>query len=163
MIWHLLWLYPLIGLGLGIYYRKQYLKHDDDDLLVAMACTMGVIWPVGWYFCARDIRDYKAEAVKREEKEHEALLESIRRERYAPDPRLAEFDKELGIEPEPRKFSWETVVDDSWELMSYANGGCGKGHYTDAEGVMYRVRHITDGYAKGGIIPPTKKEFYFED
>jgi hypothetical protein len=96
-------LYPLIGLGLGLYYARKYLKYRDESLgeLVTMTLVMMLLWPYGWYASAQDIRDGKKVIADREEHEYEALLESIRRERYAPDPRLAEFDKELYGEPAP--------------------------------------------------------------
>lgn len=160
MIWHLLWLYPLIGLGLGTYYAFKYVKHDEHEsagYLVFMLLVMAVVWPWGWCSCHTDIRGYVAEATAEKEREHEALLESIRRERYAPDPLLAEFDKELGIEPEPNH--WRVAHPEA------------SAEY-DRKMVEARARSarlpmtVQQGYSIGGYIPTTTelktpKESYF--
>lgn len=104
MIWHLLWLYPLIGLGLEACHHYRSRKHGlyPDNLVLDMM----FLWPIGWHFNNTMFNEGVEEARLKEEAEHEALLESIRKERLAPDPRLAEFDILLGIEPEPAH--WRT-------------------------------------------------------
>lgn len=101
MIWHLLWLYPLIGLGLGVYYAPKYKKYKVAGGLGWMIPLMLLGWPLALRPTRSDIIANREAFETHEEWKTEQLLERVRQERLAPDPRLAEFDILLGIEPEP--------------------------------------------------------------
>lgn len=124
-------LYPIIGLGLGIYYAIHYHKHGhSDDATVALVIVMVVLWPIGWWPSARDIRGYRAEVLETEAREHEAFLERVRAEARATHRRqIAEFDKELGIEPAWKKAhpgaasEYEALCFRAGYLPNYSKGG----------------------------------------
>lgn len=154
MIWWLLAIYPLVGLGLGIYYgpKLQKIDHAGFTENVFFYIVTPIIWPFVWRMCAQDCGSALREAREKEEREHEALLESIRKERLAPDPRFAEFDLELGIEPETKH----------WRLR---HPEAAKEYDRNMEIARLNAEIIDDRrlcdvpqFSRGGYIPPTLTE-----
>lgn len=177
MIWLLLWTaYATVGFALlpRLLRRRlkieqakwSYISIDMGDPDVWIPALMQItVWPAMLPFLHNE---RKAEAVKeteREEREHEALLESIRRERYAPDPRLAEFDKELGIEPEHNEDPELWVEPKQWRA---GNPEAAAEYDANMEIARLKARlqdtswerevvecNVRQGYAMGGYIPTT--------
>lgn len=154
MIWWLLTLYPAIGLGLGIYYGPKLQKIDPGTLgeNTLFYLMMPLIGPFIWRMCATECREGVAKAREAEEREHEKLLESVRQERLAPDPRLAEFDILLGIEPVEREAIRIPVTEYDQRVaralggpMEYARGGYVE-DFRLCDVAEFRVRDI--------ILPP---------
>lgn len=103
MIWWILTLYPAIGLGVATYCVVMYRKYDPVDFAgeyAMIALWMFLLWPGYSWLVIPELWRSKKEFQAKAGRDLEKLLESVRRERLAPDPRLAEFDILLGIEPE---------------------------------------------------------------
>lgn len=107
MIWHLLWLYPLIGFGVGIYYTAKFARYDETwdtgtGIFAVLALTL--VWPYGWRIAHQESSYSKVDAAKRKELVADELFNRVRREeRQQVKREMEEFDRELGIEPEWKK------------------------------------------------------------
>lgn len=120
MVWWLLTLYPAIGLVLTPWVYKGESKRDRLGSLgnrAAMIVCMSLMWPILVFAVPSEWRDSDAYWEDREASDLERLLESVRQERLAPDPRLAEFDILLGIEPERKKLVWEDYLNQGWDVI----------------------------------------------
>lgn len=155
MIWHLLWLYPLIGVVITPWLYRGESKRDrlssTLDKVSMVGCVL-ILWPALVFIVPSEWKDSDTYWAERKDTEMEALLESVRQERLAPDPRLAEFDILLGIEPVPSSLSWEHYLDNGWDAISEVN---------------YRVRDIArkPRFSRGGytVMAPNEPMYWYPE
>lgn len=118
-------LYPAIGLfWFPWFYRneKRYHKREDRFNGIQTLLTLIILWPAAIWMSPPDWKRAKEEAALQRERDFQVLEERVRREARARTRReFAEFDKELGIEPEWKKA--HPVAAKEYDKLMFSAGG----------------------------------------